>query len=126
MSEQPRRSIRTAVDAAEPHLRGRTYAIPFEHVWQSALNLARSGLKGWSVASADDTDGIIKAQARSAVGGEHEIDICISLDADAQTRVDVEVRPLKGFGSATRRMQSFLRALDKAVTPAPAGSSRRR
>jgi hypothetical protein len=121
VSEQPRRSIRTAADAAEPHLRGRTYAIPFEHVWQSALQLAGSTLKGWSVASADDTDGILKATARSAVGGAHEIDIFVSLDEDAQTRVDVEVRPLKSgdFGRATRRMQAFFRALDKSLSASP-------
>ena len=124
MSEQPRNAVRTAIDAADPNLRGRTYAIPFEHVWQSSLQLARSGLRGWSVTSADDTEGIIQAHARSAVGGEQEIDIRISLDADAQTRVDLEVRPVKGvdLGRATRRLRAFLRALDDAVTPAARSS----
>jgi hypothetical protein len=128
MSEQPRGAIRTAVDAAEPHLRGRTYAIPFERVWQTALELARTQLKGWTVEGADDYEGIIRTRARSTVGGEHEIDIHVSLDDDAQTRVDLEVRPLKvaDFGRATRRIQAFFRALDNAILPAAARPSARR
>ena len=119
MSSTAGRATRTAADAADPTLRGRTYAIPFERVWRTALQLAGGGLNGWSVANADDFEGVITAHARSALAGEHDVSIRISLDADAQTRVDLEVRPLKpasDFGRAARRIRAFLRALDAAAT----------
>lgn len=107
----------TAPDAPEPALRSRTYAVPFEDVWQAALALAGGrlrGFRGWAVASADDHDGVIGATARGALSGEHDIDIRIGLDADAQTFVDVEVVARRGpdLGRSRRRLLRFLRSLD--------------
>lgn len=120
MSELTRtRSLRTAADAADARLRGRTYAIPFEQVWRAALALARGGLTGWTSGSADDHEGVIRASAHSRLAGAHDITIRISLDADAQTRVDAEVTPLKpgsDFGRAARRIRTFYHALDDAAT----------
>jgi hypothetical protein len=39
----------TAPDSTDRRLRGRTYAVPFEHVWQAARSLAGGGLRGWTL-----------------------------------------------------------------------------
>ncbi|CAN5893357.1 hypothetical protein BH23GEM9_BH23GEM9_02500 [soil metagenome] len=122
MTEADRRPAiaATAADAADPRLRSRTYAVPFEAVWRASLRLAGGGLRGWSTHSADDHDGVIRASASSLLGGEHDIEIRIGLDADAQTVVDATatVRSGRDFGRARRRLQRFLLALDRA-TAAP-------
>jgi hypothetical protein len=110
----------TAPDSPDPELRGRVYAVPFEVVWQAALNLARGGLPRWSIESADDHEGIIEAYARGRFGAEHGIIIRIGLDADAQTTVAVSVlcRTGRDLGRARRRLRRFLRALDELARTA--------
>jgi hypothetical protein len=114
----------TAPDAADAGLRGRTYAVPFEHVWQAALRLAGARLRGWSVRSADDHDGVIEVVTRGLAGALHDVTIRITLDEDAQTRVDASAvahEPRTDFGRARRRLLRFFKALDRAV----AGAHRR-
>ena len=109
----------TAQYAADASLRGRTLAIPFEDVWQAAVRLAHGGMAGWSLTSADDYDGIIHAVCRSVFGKEHDIVIRITLDTDAQTRVDAQAaarKPGTDFGAAARRVRRFFRALDAALS----------
>lgn len=124
MSEDGRRRGHavTAPDAADARLRGRTYAIPFETVWQAACTLAGGGLRGWQLASADDHDGIITGTADPMVGAGHDVTIRISLDADAQTRVDAEAtarKPATDLGRSVRCLHRFFRALDRATAGAP-------
>jgi hypothetical protein len=118
MSDAPRPGFaQTSRESDDPALRGRTYAIPFEAVWQAALRLAGGELRGWRVAAADDQAGEILAEARGLFGAMHDIGIEIILDADAQTRVDgrVAARSAPDFGRSRRRLLRFFRSLDRAL-----------
>lgn len=87
----PRVDVRTAPTHEDGRLRGRTYPIPFEDVWQAALALSDGALKGWRVISSDDHDGIITAEAhRRWPAATDRVILRIGLDRDAQTRVDAE------------------------------------
>jgi hypothetical protein len=119
-----RNHVTTALDHWDPRLRGRTYAIPFEQVWQAALALARGGLRRWRVTSSDDYEGVIHAEAKTLMlRYTDDVTIRVYLDENAQTRVDLESRSRKGsvdFGANARRVGRFLRALDrKLMPPAP-------
>lgn len=109
----------THPDHVDPRLRGRTYAIPFDRVWTAALELADGGLRRWTVIEADDIDGIIRAEARTLVFRfVDDVTIRISLDADAQTRVDLRSESRKGkadLGTNARRIGRFCRKLDRAL-----------
>ena len=109
----------TSVHEADPRLRGRTYAIPFEQVWQAACSLANGGLRRWRILQADDYEGIIQAEARTLVFGfVDDVLIRVYLDRDAQTRVDMQSRSRKGrvdFGTNARRIRRFFRALDRRL-----------
>lgn len=106
----------TAQDAVDTRLRGRTYAVSFDRVWRAALRLADGGLKRWSVHSFDDKDGRIEAvAARRFSDAPDRIVIHVSLDANAQTRVDAEARASRGgrdYGRNARRINALMRALD--------------
>ena len=110
---------RTSQDDVDPRLRGRTYAVPFEQVWQAALALAGGGLRRWHIVESDDYEGVIKAESKTLVLRYIEdVIITIQLDHDAQTRVDMESRSRKGsldFGANSRRIGKFFRALDQKL-----------
>jgi hypothetical protein len=110
---------RTTPSSEDARLRGRTYAVPFERVWQAAMKLAGGGLRGWKMTHADDHDGVIHAESRPLVfGSRSDVVITITLDADAQTRVDMTSAFRKGIGdlgSNSRRIGRFFRALDRAL-----------
>jgi hypothetical protein len=115
----------TAPDAADSRLRGRTYAIPFEGVWQASLRLAGGGLHGWTLLSSDDHNGVIETQARRLGGALYDVMIQVRLDENAQTRVDGQAtahRPNTDFGTAARMLRRFFRVLDRTL----ARPSRRR
>ena len=80
------KSAATMADAEDPRLRGRTYAIPFDRVWNDALALASGGLRGWRVLNADDHEGVINALATGSVFRvTASVTIRIVLDENAQT-----------------------------------------
>ena len=114
-----RNTAQTAEGDPDPRLRGRTYAIPFEQVWQASLALAGGGLRRWRVIDSDDNEGVIRAESTSLVWRfVDDITITIRLDHDAQTRVDVQSRSRKGtadLGANARRIAKFFRALDKRL-----------
>ena len=114
--------VATQPDHFDPRLRGRTYAIPFEQVWQAARSLAGGGLRRWKIIEEDDYEGVIHAEARTfLLRYIDDVTISISLDEDAQTRVDVSSASRKGsvdFGTNARRVGRFLRALDRKLQPA--------
>jgi hypothetical protein len=124
-----RNEVATAPDHWDPRLRGRTYAIPFEQVWQASLALARGGLRRWKLIDSDDYEGIINAEAKTLIWRfKDDVVIRVYLDENAQTRVDVESRSRKGsadFGANARRVNRFLRALDRKLMPPPAKKSAR-
>lgn len=107
----------TRPDAFDPRLRGRTYSIPFEDVWQAALALAGGGVRGCAVMRANDRDGIIIGKAiRRFPPGVDDITISVILDVDGQTRVDARsVARNEGIdlGANARRVIRFFQQLDK-------------
>lgn len=110
---------RAATDVAseDPRLRGRTYAIPFERVWQAALRLAQRR-RGWTVHETDDIQGLIRAEARTPLRFVDDVTIRVGLDEDGQTRVDLVSASRVGrgdLGKNARRIHKFLRALDREL-----------
>jgi hypothetical protein len=110
-------SASTARTEFDPGLKGRTYAIPFEDVWQGTLRLVRGKLRGWSLEEADDDVGLviatIRVPLRSLCG---IIEIRIGLDPNGQTRVDATAATpaaFHDFGANARRLRRFFRALDR-------------
>jgi len=111
----------TRPDAADPRFRGRTYAIPFEDVWQASIALLDK--VGCSLRLANDRDGIIIAEA-SAIFPRRIDDVTISvvLDRDAQTRVDMRsiARDAKSdLGANARRVARFFELLDRRLAEQP-------
>ena len=110
----------TDPDSSDPRLLGRTYAIPFETVWQGSVGLCGGGLSGWSIESADDHQGVIQAAVRPVLlAPEILVRINIGLDANAQTRVDVAAtaRTERGdFGRSRRVVGTFLKKLDRKLS----------
>ena len=102
--------------AEDWRLRGRTYAIPFDRVWNAALGLCGGGLPRWSLVSADDHQGVIRARALTRVLRRlQDVRVTIGLDENGQTRVDVASITLnrkRDLGSNPRGIHRFLRELD--------------
>jgi hypothetical protein len=113
----------TRPDANDPRFRGRTYAIPFEDVWQAALAIVRAELRGCSLRLANDRDGIIIAQAVSRLPPRtDDLTISIVLDRDAQTRVDMRSVTRDGgrdLGGNARRVALFFERLDERMARLP-------
>ncbi|HSH45262.1 MAG TPA: DUF1499 domain-containing protein [Longimicrobiales bacterium] len=112
----------TAPEAEDTRLRGRTYAIPFQDVWQAALGLVNGGLARWEVTEQDDHEGIIRGRIRSRLPKlDGTITVRITLDPDAQTRVDAMSAAhtaRRDLGTSARRIARFFRELDRALAQA--------
>ncbi len=112
----------TSPKAEDPRLLGRTYAIPFEEVWQASLDLVGGGLPRWELLESDDQEGIIRGVARGRIGRfTSAITVRITLDRDAQTRVDALAASRVGradLGSNARRLNRYFRALDRRIEDA--------
>jgi len=116
--------VRTDPGSPDPPLRGRTYTIPFERVWNAALTIADGGLRGWKVVRSDDIRGVLEAEAVGSLRKKRVTDVRVrvGLDLDGQTRVDVEMRARKGsydLGVNRRRLQRFMAALDDRLGATP-------
>ncbi|HEX6307000.1 MAG TPA: DUF1499 domain-containing protein [Longimicrobiales bacterium] len=127
---QPRRRgfYETSPNASDRRLRGRTYAIPFDTVWQAALQLASGGIFRWTCHDADDQEGVILATTKSLLGAEHDIMVRVTLDENGQTRVDASAqarRPVGDLGRSRRRLRRFFRRLDRVLARPPARASTR-
>ena len=100
----------------DPRLRGRTYAISFDRVWNASLALSGGQLPRWSVSSADDGEGIIRARVHALIlRSTDDVRISVILDKNGQTRVDVvsvSLRRKRDLGANARHIDRFLRALD--------------
>lgn len=114
-----RHRIATGPEQTDPDLKGRTYPIPFDRVWNAAARLASGGLARWRVIRADDVTGVIQAEVAPRLWeGTGDVLVRIGLDVDGQTRVDL-VSSSRGdrpdLGSTRRRVLRFLRDLDHAL-----------
>jgi hypothetical protein len=109
----------TRPDSSDPRFRGRTYAIPFEDVWQACLLIVREDLRGCTVRLANDRDGIIIAEAHTRLPPRiDDVTISVVLDKDAQTRVDMRSITRDGgrdLGANTRRIARFFELLDQRM-----------
>lgn len=103
----------------DPTLRGRTYAIPFARVWAEAVAMASGDLRGWTLLEADEDLGVFRAESKTPIlSFTDDVQFRISLDENAQTRVDMtsESRVGRGdLGVNARRIRKFFRVLDKRV-----------
>ena len=117
------RMARTSPDSNDSVLAGRTYAIPFDAVWQAALRLSGGGLKGWTLISADDQLGVIRADVRSPLLPlEANVLVSVTLDPNAQTRVDMSALGNHRGGDLRvnyRRIRHFFRSLDDLLDVQP-------
>ncbi len=110
---------RTDPDHADRELRGRTYAIPFDTVWNAGLGIASGGLSRWSLVDSDDQAGRIEARVVGVMFKmPATVRVMITLDKNAQTRVDLDSTPngsALDLGAARRRIRRFIRELDQCV-----------
>ncbi|MDP9348950.1 MAG: DUF1499 domain-containing protein [Gemmatimonadota bacterium] len=104
--------------AEDPHLRGRTYPIPFARVWEAVLEVARTR-RGWSVVETHPARGELQAEARTLLWRfTDDVWVRVSLDASGLTRVDVTSTSRTGradLGVNARRIARFLHALDRQL-----------
>ncbi len=112
----------TAPAAEDRRLRGRTYAISFDRVWNTACAQIE-GAWGWQLLEADDQEGSIAATATTLVFRfVDDVSLQITLDENAQTRVDMTSRSRKGkgdLGTNLRRIDRFMRRLDRNLDARP-------
>ncbi len=115
----------TAPTSDDPRLRGRTYAIPFDDVWRASVRLVAGGLRHWELLESDDEDGIIRGAVHGRIHAfDSAVTIRITLDLDAQTRVDALAAALTGggdLGAGVRRLRRFFAALDGELGRARGG-----
>lgn len=109
----------TTSDAEDTRLRGRTYAIPFEAVWQAAHHVITRELRHWTLQAEDDQEGTLRAEARGRIRKlTSGVLVHIVLDRDAQTRVDAMSALREGradYGVNARRLARFFRLLDRRL-----------
>lgn len=114
---------RTDPASEDARLLGRTYAIPFETVWQASTSLANRRIRGWTLMNANDKTGRIDALTRTLFRKtETEVVVTIGLDENAQTRVDLaaKTRTERGdFGLSRRLIGRFLERLDRELDAGP-------
>ena len=99
-------------------LQGRTYAIPFDQVWTACLDIVRRHGR-WTLLQANDLEGLIRVRCETLVCKFiDDLEIRISLDEHAMTRVDIRSRSRKGrgdLGTNARRIGRLLRRLDRQL-----------
>lgn len=112
----------TSPSATDPRLTGRTYAIPFDQIWQASVELVGGDLKRWEITEADDQEGMIRGIAHGRTKRfTSAITVRITLDRDAQTRVDALAASRLGradLGVNARRLDRYFTALDARIEEA--------
>ena len=116
-------AARTSPDSDDPVLAGRTYAIPFDAVWNAAVSLSGGGLKGWKLVSFDDQLGVIRTDVRGPLLPlEANVLVSVTLDPNGQTRVDMSALGNHRGGDLRvnyRRIRHFFRSLDLSLDVRP-------
>lgn len=118
----PRNRAETDPSSPDPRLRGRTYAIPFDRVWTETLEIADSS-RGWTILHADDLAGVLRCESRTFILRRvDDVFVRVSLDENAQTRVDVISRSRStqhDLGANARRIRGFFKKLDRRLQVTP-------
>ena len=87
------------------------------------MSLCGGGLRGWSILTSDDQRGVIEAVSRALLSRrEDDIRVEITLDENAQTRVDLwsaSQRNRTNMGRNRRIIGRFLRRLDRKLQATP-------
>lgn len=113
----------TAPDHEDERLRGRTYSIRFEDVWQASIVVIRKQLRGWTLVLDDDRAGRINALATSMLRGlETEVIVSVGLDENGQTRVDLTAESRterRDWGRSRRLIGRFTQKLDRQLGASP-------
>ena len=113
----------TAPDSEDLRLRGRTYTIPFDPVWEASIAVIRNKLRGWVVVLDDDRAGRITALSTSFFRRlETEVIVKIGLDENGQTRVDVRAvsrTERRDWGRSRRLIGAFIGKLDRELGVVP-------
>ncbi len=106
-----------------PIVRQRTYAIPFDDVWNAAVALVDGGMPRWSLEDSSDQAGFITGTSTTfALHHEDDIYVEIGLDTDAQTTVSLRILSRKKNRELSRNRRAitrFLKRLDQAVGAGP-------
>ena len=93
-------------------------------MWNASLALAGGGLARWTVVSANDEEGVLRARALTRIFRRvDEVRITVALDNNGQTRVDllsVSPKRRRDLGSNARRIHRFLEELDAKLGATPA------
>jgi uncharacterized protein (DUF1499 family) len=114
-----RNGARTDRQSPDAALRGRTYAISFDRVWNAALEVCSGAARGWVVTTADDQVGLIQAVTpKRLLGAVADVTVRVTLDENGQTRVDVEAMSrdsTRDLGANRKRIRRFLPALDRKL-----------
>lgn len=114
---------RTHPEHPDESLKGRTYAIPFAQVWAAVVEIASGGLRGWTTVVADEDLGVLRAECQVLVFRfVDDVEIWVSLDENAQTRVDMSSssRVERGdLGRNARRIRKFFQVLDRRIGAGP-------
>ena len=112
----------TDPNSEDGRLRGRTYAIPFDKVWTKALEIADSSWR-WTVVHSDDLAGVVRCEAETLFFRRvNDVFVRVSLDENAQTRVDVISRSRTDtgdWGASVRRIGRFIKKLDRRLQATP-------
>lgn len=118
----PRNRAETDPTSSDPRLCGRTYAIPFDRVWTTILEIASSS-RGWTVLHTDDLAGVLRCESKTFfLRRVDDVFVRVSLDENAQTRVDVTSRSRSerhDLGSNARRIGRFFEKLDRLLKATP-------
>ncbi|MDT8367608.1 MAG: hypothetical protein RQ745_00250 [Longimicrobiales bacterium] len=113
--ERPQRRVVSTLDERGDPSPAR-YAIPFDRVWRAALGALDA--EGARIELADDLAGVARAWGKGGVPRhEWSAEIRVSLDDDAQTRVDLTVTLRAGvdLGRTRRRARRILAVIDSAI-----------
>ncbi|NNF29257.1 MAG: DUF1499 domain-containing protein [Gemmatimonadetes bacterium] len=112
-------AVTTAPSSDDPDLCGRTYTIPFGDVWDAVVRLTAGGLRGWKMIRWDDDTGLVEAEVHGRMLNlTSDISVSVTLDVNAQTRVDLAARKRGRWGDLganRRRVRRFVRELDRQL-----------
>lgn len=106
-----------------PGVPQRTYAIPFDTVWNAAVALMDGGLRRWSVGQANDLDGTLSGTSVTLFfGAEDDVSVHVGLDGNGQTTVAIRIWSRKKGRELARNRRSvrrFLDRLDRSLAATP-------